>query len=181
MNRILTTLVGKGEIKRMPGVRRVGGFESGSHGYVYMPPKSTTRSRDMHVHDLVELRVLLAMAAHDGLCGPVTFRPEEQAALRVGMTPLNPDARLQIQLGANLRDCFIELDEGSEWGKRIPGKLRAYSAAHQQWTDGRFPAVVFVVQDAGHFPYIQRKIMEHGGANLFRSTHFDQAVQFLTT
>ncbi|MCX4976242.1 replication-relaxation family protein [Streptomyces sp. NBC_00620] len=165
----------------MPGVRWVGGFEGGSGGYVYVPPTSAARSRRMHTHDIVELRVQLAMAEHDGLCGPVAFHSEEQSALTVGMTPLRPDARVQIQLGDNLRDCFIEVDEGSEWGQKIPAKLRAYTAAHQQWTEGRFPAVVFVVPDSTRASYIQRKIKDHGGADLFRLTQLDDAAQYLTT
>ncbi|MDX3494544.1 replication-relaxation family protein [Streptomyces turgidiscabies] len=181
VQRTLRSLVLRGAIKRMPGVRWVGGFEGGSGSYVYIPPTSAARSRRMHTHDIVELRVQLAMAQHDGLCGPVVFHPEEQAALRVGMTPLRPDARVQIRLGDNLRDCFIEVDEGSEWGQKIPAKLRAYSDARQQWTQGRFPAVVFVVPDEARASYIQRKVAEHGDTELFRITQLDEAARYLTT
>ncbi|MFD4554445.1 replication-relaxation family protein [Streptomyces sp. NPDC058469] len=171
VRRSLRRLVKWQEIARIEE-RAIGGWASGSHGYVYVPPKSSPQIRDPHTLAVTELYVRLKEAEAAGGRQVVDYEPEARIK---GMTAI-PDA--EIVLGGGRWVC-LEVDHSTESKSRIVAKLEAYEKAYRAWTRPTFPLVLFTTRDDYQQRMIERVIAQSRESELFVVKPFDEAVPFL--
>ena len=162
-------------LKRMAEVglvRRVWGVYGGFPEYVYMPADSKARAGNQHTLDITELKVRLDQFR--GLT-EVIFDPEPWRWYKVGPTGLKPDAYIDTD-----RRYFLELDRGTEYRAALTKKMRQYVTAYWQWTEDRFPRVLFVCHDSNRLRFIERVIQTQAEPELFAVCTFNDAVDILT-
>lgn len=121
--------------------RFIGMGGGGSEGYVYIPANSRTDTIDRHSLDRTEFYVRLVEAERQGKCRVLEFTPEET----VKGTKVVSDAYLLIDVAGQEYDWYIEIDRGKEYKTQLRTKMRAYTRAAKNSTDGYFPRVLYVV------------------------------------
>ncbi len=159
-------------LARLP--RRVGGFQSGSAGYVYrlgpvglqLTQYRGTRNREWspshswvrHNLAITECFVLLREIERDGLSKLRLFDPEPHSwrpffGPSGGPETLKPDAYVVLQAHGFEEHWFLEVDRGTESKSVLRRKLDRYLAYFQTGQEqerlGLFPQVRFIVSLAG--------------------------------
>ncbi len=151
-------------------VRRVWGVYTNIPEYVYLLPDSKARAAGQHTLDITELYVHLKTQSMD-----IVFDPEPWRWYKVGPTGLKPDA--YVDAG---RRFFLEMDEGTEYRAALTKKMRQYVTAYGQWTEQRFPQVLFVCHDPDRLRFIERVIEEQSVSELFSVCLFGDTTDALT-
>lgn len=154
-------------------VRRVWGVYQDRPEYVYLRGNSKAEETRRHTLDITELYVILSEAMPTPM-SPV-FDPEPWRWYKVGPTGLKPDA--YIDTGKRF---FLEMDEGTEYRAALTRKMRAYNAAYENWSEPRFPQVLFVCHDPDRQRFIERVIENQSVPALFKVCLFEQCSTLLT-
>jgi hypothetical protein len=155
-------------------LRRVWGVHGGFPEYIYMLPNSKARAASQHTLDITELYVRL-QGENNG-SSYSTFDPEPWRWYKVGPTGLKPDAYVDA-----VKRYFLEMDEGTEYRAALTKKMRLYVAAYENWTEQRFPQVLFVCHDETRAGFIRRVIDSQRVPELFDVCLFNQCPSRLLT
>lgn len=160
--------------------RAIGGWASGSHGYVYMPPNPDVRQyrqiRDPHTLAIAEFYVCLVEAERRGLIQIADYELESKVR---GLEPI-PDLYMHLKRSGLHATFCIEIDKSTESRQRIEQKLRGYIKSYDTWHGEEFPQILFAVSTPRQLTMIKKAIASCQLPQLFTAADFDSAVSLLT-
>jgi hypothetical protein len=168
-NRILRRLVEWKEIGRIEE-RALGGWNRGSHGYVYIPPDHDPQLRDTHTLNIAELYIRLTETKQLEL---VDYRPE---ASITGLSVV-PDADVRVRINGRLFRFYAEVEYAAKSDERVKTKIRAFERAARGAS--RFPLVLFLANNPTRLGAIRRVIAQSSFKEIFEVILFDDAVPYL--
>lgn len=143
------------------GARQVGGWRSGSAGYVYqlgregwkLERSGEYRRRlaiDWHGLGIADVFVSLTEAERDGRLTLKGFTTEPDCHEQHGSILLTPDARIELESSR----YWLEVDMGTERSPQLIDKCQRYWHACQR-SPQDFPTVLFVVPDTERAKFVR--------------------------
>jgi hypothetical protein len=150
--------------------RVVGGWQSGSHGYVYTSPGSTAQLRNAHTLNVAELFVRLTEAPSIEV---IQFDPEP----RIDGLSVVPDADVRVQMPKGRFHFYAEVEFSAKSDERVRDKLKVYERAARN--AAHFPLVLYLAKDETRRRAIQRVIDGSSQRELFQAILFEDATSFL--